>query len=209
MTGTKPSGDKPCPFHRALARTGHIGENVALEPFGKLFAKALGATGLAARAHALAIEFVGAVGNGVASIVRNSRWGFRPRELRGGPFDKRGGGTRILSQTGAFDLAEFQRFESFGRQHPRPDAGTELGWGMRELDAYLDANQARGHGSWYERHVLMQNELPLLLRLMGRGEGDARYLSATEVRAFYESAVLPARIEKRIEGLQIADRARR
>lgn len=196
----------PCPFHRALARTGHIGENVALGPFGALFAKAMGAVGLAARAHQLAIRFVGAIGNGVDSIARNHRWGFRPHELRGGPLDKRGGGTRILSQAGHFDTAEFERFESFGKPYPKSDGnGTELGWGLPELDAYLDANQARAGGSWFDRHVLMANELPLLLRLMGQGDGEARHLSATEVRAFYEKAELPARIEQRIAGMQVPD----
>jgi hypothetical protein len=78
---TKRPGDMPCPFHRALARTGHIGENVALWPFGSLVAKALGATGVAARAHARAIEFVGLLGDGVASVARNGRCGFRPHEL--------------------------------------------------------------------------------------------------------------------------------
>jgi hypothetical protein len=195
--------DIPCPVQRALARAGHIGENVPLGKFGELVAKAFGSEGAAAETQKMILRGIGAVANGVLSIPRNIANGFRPHELRGGPLDKRGGGTRILSQQGKFDPAEWERFETFGKQYPKEDGdGTELGWGSVELKTYLDANQARGKGSWWQRHVLAQEELPALLRMMGRGEEPNRHLVAKEVKALYQDELLPARIEQRIANVR-------
>jgi hypothetical protein len=196
--------DIPCPVQRALEKAGHIGENVPLRPFAELVVAAFGADGVAAAQLKAAICAIGAMANGVRSIPRNVAAGFRPHELRGGPLDKRGGGTRVLSQAGEFDAAEMERFESFGRPYPTSDgSGTEIGWGLAELKRYLDANQSRGGGGFIERHVLMEGELPKLLQLMGLGEGEERHLLATEVRALYRDQKLPERIERRIAGLAI------
>jgi hypothetical protein len=189
-----------------LERTGHIGENVPLLPFADLVIAAFAARGRLAVQLRVALGAIGAMANGVRSTPRNVATGFRPHELRGGPFDKHGGGTRILSQTGEFDAAEMERFESFGRAYPKADgSGTELGWGLSELKKYLDANQVRGGGRFIQRHVLMEGELPQLLQLMGQCEGEDRHLSATEVKALYRDQKLPERIEQRIAGLQIKD----
>jgi hypothetical protein len=198
--------DIPCPVQRALAKAGHIGENVPLLPFADLAVAAFAAHGALAAQLKVALSAIGAMANGAGSIPRNVASGFRPHELRDGPLDKHGGGTRILSQAGEFDPAEMERFESFGRAYPKADgSGTELGWGLGELKSYLDANQARGGGSFIERHVLMEGELPQLLQLMGQGEGKDHHLSATEVRTLYRDQKLPERIEQRIAGLQVKD----
>lgn len=205
--GALPARDVPCPLLRALERARHIGEHVPLRPFADLAAAAFGARGANAVRLKATLAAIGAMANGVRSIPRNLTGGFRPHELRQGPLDKRGGGTRILSQRGEFDAAEMERFETFGRPCPKADgSGTELGWRLRELEAYLDANQARGGGGFIERRVLMQGELPQLLELMGLGEGDARHLLASEVKALYRDQVLPERIEQRIAGVRIEDR---
>lgn len=198
--------DVPCPFLGALESAKHIGEHVPLRPLADLVVAAFGARGARAAGLEGALAIIGAIANGVRSIPRNVRAGFRPHELRQGPLDKRGGGTRILSQGGAFEAAEMERFEGFGRPYPSGEGnGIELGWGRRELQTYLDANQERGGGGFVQRRVLMQGELPQLLDLMGRGEGQERHLVASEVKALYRDQVLPERIEQRIAGMHIAD----
>ena len=191
--------DIPCPVQRALFRAGRIGANVPVGPFADLVVQAMGATGSTARRLRGALVLVGALANGVRSIRRNLREGFRPHELRGGPFDKRGGGSRLFAQDGTFDPAELARFESFARPYPGQGGGSEPGWGLPELRAYLDANAERGGGGWYQRHVLMEAELPILLQLMGRGEGAARHLTPADVLALYRDERLPERLLARLD----------
>jgi hypothetical protein len=198
--------DIPCPVQRALETAGHIGEHVPLKPFTDLLVRAFEPKGASEQELRRATPMIAALANGFLSTFRNVRSGFRPHELRGGPLDKKGGGSRIYSQDGQFDPAEFARFETFGKQYPRADgAGTELGWGMPELTAFMDANQKRAHASRFARKVLMEGELPVLLKSMGVGEGTQLHLVAAEVRDLYEHHRFPARIENRIAGARVAD----
>lgn len=197
--------DIPCPFLRALEHGGHIGERVPIGPFTDLALAAFAATGAAALRLRVALPAVAALANGIGAVPRDLQEGFRPHELRGASLDKQGGGTRILSQGGAFDEAEFARFEGFAVPCGDPP---EPGWRRAEIERYLDANQARnraeGRASGFvERHILMAGELPTLLLLLGSGDGDARYMTAAEVRALYRDQVLPARITARIAGRRV------
>lgn len=198
--------DIPCPVQRALEQAGHIGENVPLGPFTALLVQAFEPKGAKEKELRRATPMIAAISNGFGSTLRNVREGFRPHELRDGPLDKHGGGTRIYSQDGQFDPKEFERFESFGRQFPRTDGnGTELGWGAAELTKFMDANQQRAGAGWFARKVLMEGELPVVLGVMGVGEGADHHLRATEMRDLYEKHRLPERIERRIAGLRIPD----
>ena len=71
----------------------------------------------------------------------------------------------------------------------------------------MDANfeRARGKRRWIDRK-LMEGEWPVLLRIMGKGEGEQRYLSVAEVRTLFAERRLPERINAR---LQVASRAGR
>ena len=199
MASDKPS-DIPCPFLRALDRDGLLGEHVPIGPFVDLALTAFAATGATALRLRVGLPAVAAVSNGLGSAPRDIHEGFRPWELRGGPLDKHGGGSRILSQTGEFDEVEFQRFESFGALYGDPP---ELGWRLPDIERYMDANQARNRAEgrdsgFVERHVLMEAELPTLLLLLAKGEDDGRYMAADEVRALYRDSVFPERVEARI-----------
>ena len=44
----------------------------------------------------------------------------------------------------------------------------------------------------------MKGEWPVLLRIMGKGEGDERYLSVAEVRTLFVERRLPERIIERL-----------
>lgn len=201
----QPLADIACPVQRALARAGRIGDRVPVGRFASLVLPAMQATGIVALALRVALWWVGATAHGLAGAPAVLRAGFRPRALRGGPLDKFGGGSRLLTQQGAFDPAEFARFESFARAYPSVGGGEELGWGPAELAAYLDANNARGGGGWIRRHVIMQGEWPPLLRILGQGTGADLHMSATEVRELFEQERLPARVEARMGDLRLTD----
>src|SRR5260370_23779059 len=51
---------------------------------------------------------------------------------------------------------------------------------------------------------LMNGEWPVLLRVMGKGEGDQRYLSVPEVRTLFVERRLPDRIAARLASQPVA-----
>ena len=95
-------------------------------------------------------------------------------ELRNGPLDKHGVGSRILDATAHVDEAEIERLAGFGRDCRDPSGGTERGLTAREITTYMNANfeRAKGHRRWFDR-LLMNGEWPVLLNIMGKGEGEA------------------------------------
>ena len=50
---------------------------------------------------------------------------------------------------------------------------------------------------WYYP-MLMKGEWPVLLKILGKGEGEERYLSVAEVRTLFVERRLPERITKRL-----------
>jgi hypothetical protein len=83
----------------------------------------------------------------------------------------------------------------FGKDRPDPSGGSERGLRLPEITAYMDANfeRAKGHRRWIDRK-LMNGEWPVLLNIMGKGEGEERYLSVAEVRTLFVERRLPDRI---------------
>jgi len=70
----------------------------------------------------------------------------------------------------------------FARQKPNADGSTELGLGLPELRAYMDANFARATG--HRRNVdrtLMIGEWPVLLKVIGKPGPGGRYLALQDV----------------------------
>ncbi len=64
----------------------------------------------------------------------------------------------------------------------------------------MDANFDRAKGT--RRPIdrqLMNGEWPVLLDIMGKGEGDDRYLSVAEVRTLFVERRLPDRIVARLQ----------
>jgi hypothetical protein len=50
---------------------------------------------------------------------------------------------------------------------------------------------------WYYP-MLMKGEWPVLLNILGKGEGEARYLSVADVRTLFVERKLPDRITARL-----------
>ena len=85
--------------------------------------------------------------------------------------------------------AELARLAEFGKDRADPRGGTERGLTASEINTYMNANfeRAKGHRRRIDRK-LMKGEWPVLLDIMGKGEGEHRYLSVAEVRTLFDRA---------------------
>ena len=73
-------------------------------------------------------------------------------------------------------------------------AGSDAPMNAKEIETYMAANIKRAEetnsGRWYYP-ILMKGEWPVLLNIMGKGEGDERYLSVAEVRTLFVERRFP------------------
>jgi len=193
----------PCPFLRAVAESGAISNehdplshvsHVTLDAFVNPSPK---------RPILAAVWGIGLIGNGLGprSLLRNLLGGVRPEQLRGGPLDKRGAGSRILDLNANVVEAELARLRDFAVECTDPETGApELGLRIENLTRMMDANFARAKGN--RRAVdrrLMNGEWPILLRVMGKSSDAGDYWSVSELEALFVSRELPARVMSRIE----------
>ena len=58
--------------------------------------------------------------------------------------------------------------------------------------------RAGDEARWYYP-IMMKGEWPVLLDILGKGEGDARYLSVAEVRTLFVERRFPDRIVARLQ----------
>jgi mono/diheme cytochrome c family protein len=197
------SPNNPCPFLRALVAGGFVGvHTVPLSTLTKTIEAATGEKGLKERLAGLKIRLVALVANGLSPLRLLRSWwsGAQLDELRDGPLDKHGVGSRILNATAHVEEAEIERLAGFGKDREDPSGGRmERGLTAPEIRAFMDANFARAKGNrrWYDR-LLMKGEWPVLLDIMGKGDGDQRYLSVDEVRTLFVDRRLPNRIVARL-----------
>ena len=144
---------------------------------------------------------VALVANGLGPLRLLRSWwsGAELDALRNGPLDKHGVGSRILDATAHVLEDEIARLAEFGKECSDPFGGTERGLTAQEITTYMNANfeRAKGHRRAIDRK-LMDGEWPVLLDIMGKGEGDERYLSVAEVRTLFVERRLPDRIVKRL-----------
>jgi cytochrome c5 len=197
------SPNNPCPFLRALVAGGIVGGHIV--PLPKLtgtIEAATGERGLKERFAGLETYFVALIANGLNPLRLLKSWwsGAELDELRNGPLDKHGVGSRILNVDGQVDEAEIARLATFGKDCADPNGGTERGLTSKEITTYMNANfaRAKGHRRAIDR-LLMNGEWPVLLNIMGKGEGDDRYLSVAEVRTLFVDRRFPGRIVARLK----------
>jgi hypothetical protein len=168
---------------------------------GQFVVDAGGSEGSKARVVRLVVALIAVIGNGLGpnALLRNLRNGLVADELRGGPLDKRGAGSRILDATARVDHAELDRLDEFAVDCTDGQGMTERGLGSAQLVAMMDANYARAAGA--RRRIdrqLMNGEWPVLLAVIGKDGSGGRYLSLADVKALYIDQTLPARILTRI-----------
>src|SRR6202051_2498250 len=181
------SPNNPCPFLRALVAGGFVdGHVVPLETLCHEVEAATGKRGFKKWLAGVKTFPIALVAEGFNHLFRSCRSGAVLDELRNGPLDKHGVGSRILDATAHVDEAEIAHLATFGKDRPDPCGGTERGLTAPEIKTYMNANfeRARDNRRWYDR-VLMKGEWPVLLDIMGKGEGEARYLSVTEVSTLF------------------------
>jgi len=197
------SPDNPCPFLRALVAGGFVGGHVVpLATLGQAVEAASGEQGLKKQLVGMETFPIALIANGLNPLRLLRSWwsGAVLDQLRNGPLDKHGVGSRILDATAHVNEAEIARLAEFGKDRQDPAGGTERGLTAGEITKYMDANFARAKGKrrWYDR-ILMMGEWPVLLKIMGKGEGKARYLSVAEVRTLFVVRRLPERIVARLK----------
>lgn len=198
------SANNPCPFLRALVAMGRLADD--REPLAKV-AAVVAATALAGDGRPVlpntAIYAIASVANGWGplSLFNTQRHGLKLNALRGGPLDKKGVGSGILNARGAIDAKEVSRLRGFANEKQSVDGTSELGLGLDELRAYMDANFARAAGRRRAiDRTLMVGEWPVLLRVMGKEGPAGRYLGLEDVIDLFKNKRFPERMNKRLSG---------
>ncbi|GKQ51972.1 hypothetical protein [Bradyrhizobium sp. Ce-3] len=205
------SPDNPCPFLRALVAGDYVGGHIVpLPELTGTIGRATGKTGLAGADAKAKIFMVAQMANGVGpfSQVRSLLQGAILDELRNGPLDKHGAGSRILDQHAVVHEDEIARLATFGSDYKAPGGSVERGLSAAEIKTFMAANFQRAKDehppSYGVLHcyypLLMLGEWPVLLDIMGKGEGKDRYLSVAEVRTLFVEKRFPERIVALLKG---------
>src|ERR1700733_6047774 len=124
------SPNNPCPFLRAVVAAGFVdGHTVPLSTLARTIEAASGERGLKKALVGLKTYPVALVANGLSPLRLLRSWwsGAQLDELRDGPLDKRGSGSRILDVAAHVDEAEIERLAGFGKDRPNPSGGIERG----------------------------------------------------------------------------------
>ena len=190
------SPNNPCPFLRALVANGYVdGHIVPRSKLSETIALASGKKGLAETWAKLETYGVTLVANGSKTTLA----GLVLDELRNGPLDKHGAGSRILGVDARVHEDEIERLATFGQECNNPAGGTERGLTAKQIDTYMAANMKRaGDAARFYYPKLMEKEWPVLLDFLGKGEGEDRYLSVAEVRTLIVEHRFPDRVTARL-----------
>jgi hypothetical protein len=196
------SPNNPCPFLRALVANGYVGGHVVpLSQLSEMIGLASGETGAQQKRVRLETWMVAVIANGLGPlrVFKSATSGAVLDELRNGPLDKHGGGSRILDADAKVHAEQIDRLATFGKDCKDPSGGIELGLTAKEIETFMAANLKRdGDAARWYYPILMKGEWPVLLKILGKGEGEARYLSVAEVRTLFTERRLPERITARL-----------
>ncbi|MEH2540037.1 MULTISPECIES: hypothetical protein [unclassified Bradyrhizobium] len=196
------SPNNPCPFLRALVANGYIdGHVVPLSQLSEMIGLASGETGSAQKEVRRKAWMVAVIANGLGPlrVLKSATSGAVLDELRNGPLDKHGGGSRILDAEANVHEDQIERLASFSKDCKDPAGGIEIGLTAKEIEAFIADNIKRdGDAARWYFPILMKGEWPVLLKILGKGEGEARYLSVAEVRTLFVEKRLPERITARL-----------
>lgn len=196
------SPNNPCPFLRALVANGYVGGHIVpLPKLAETIGLASGKTGSAQNKVRIAAWLIAVIANGFgpARVYRSATSGAELDELRNGPLDKHGGGARILDADARVHEDQIERLASFGKDCKDPAGGIETGLTASEIKAFMADNIRRdGDAARWYFPLFMKGEWPVLLNILGKGEGEARYLSVAEVRTLFVERRLPERITARL-----------
>jgi len=195
------SPNNPCPFLRALVAQGQLADDVeATGEVARVIVDVASTGDGKPRLPSTAIRAIALIANGLGplQLARNGLRGVRLDELRNGPLDKKGAGSRILDASARVDEAELARLDEFASEKRDAQGRTERGLDLAELQRMMNANfeRAAGHRRMIDRR-LMEGEWPILLKVMGKEGPGGRYLSVAKVRDLFIERRLPERMTKR------------
>jgi hypothetical protein len=194
------SPNNPCPFLRALVANGYVGGHIVpLPQLCQIIEAASGKQGAEKKKAGREAYVIAVLANGFTHVPLSAWSGAVLDELRNGPLDKHGAGSRILGVNAQVHLDEIDRLATFGKACNDPAGGTETGLTAKEIETFMAANLKRAGDAarWYYPYM-MKGEWPVLLDIMGKGEGDERYLSIAEVRTLFVDHRFPDRIVARL-----------
>src|SRR5882757_7976494 len=140
------SPNNPCPFLRALVANGYVGgHTVPLATLCQMIEAASGQHGVAEKMVGVKTYFVALSANGLSPLrqLKSATSGADLDELRDGPLDKHGAGSRILGVDAQVHEDEIERLATFGKDRPNPDGGVERGLNAAEIETYMAANLER------------------------------------------------------------------
>ena len=201
------SPNNPCPFLRALVSQGQLPNgDVSLAEVTRVVVEVAAAGDSKEKLPAAAVAAIALAANGLSplQLARNALGGVTLNELRNGPLDKKGAGSRILDAKAKVNPAELARLDEFASDKVDADGKTERGLDLAEITRMMDANyeRAAGHRRLIDR-TLMDGEWPILLKVMGKQGGKpgkkGLYLSLKDVADLFEKRTLPKRMMQRLE----------
>lgn len=201
------SPDNPCPFLRALVSQGQLPNgDVSLAEVARVVVEVAAAGDSEEKLPAAAVVAIALAANGLSplQLARNALGGVTLNELRNGPLDKKGAGSRILDAKAKVNAAELARLDTFASDKLDADGQTERGLDLAEITRMMDANfeRAAGHRRLIDRK-LMDGEWPILLKVMGKqGSKQGKkglYLSLKDVAELFEERTLPERMMRRLK----------
>src|ERR1022692_3503081 len=135
-----------CPFLRAVVAGGFVdGHIVPLSKLCSTVEAASGEKGLQKKIVGVKTFPVALIANGLSPLRLLRSWwsGAVLDELRDGPLDKHGVGSRILDATAHVNETEIERLAGFGSDYRDPWGKIERGLTAGEITAYMNANFER------------------------------------------------------------------
>src|ERR1700712_2891885 len=136
------SPNNPCPFLRALVANGYVGgHDVPLSKIAGTIELASGEVGASKIPVWLKTFGVAQMANG--NPLRSFISGAVLDQLRNGPLDKHGAGSRILGVDAQVHPDEIDRLAGFGHDCQNPSGDTERGLTAKEIDTFMAANLKR------------------------------------------------------------------
>jgi len=120
------SPDNPCPFLRAIVSEGFVGgHDVPLGTLSRTVQAASGEKGYKKLRAGIGTRLVALIANGFNPLRLMKSWwsGATLDQLRNGPLDKHGVGSRILDANAHVHEDEIERLASFGKDRPNPMGG--------------------------------------------------------------------------------------
>lgn len=204
------SPNNPCPFLRALVSQGQLPNgDVSLAEVTRVVVEVAAAGDSKEKLPAAAVVAIALAANGLSplQLARNALGGVTLNELRNGPLDKKGAGSRILDAKAKVKPAELARLDDFASDKVGADGRTERGLDLADITRMMDANfeRAEGHRRLIDRK-LMDGEWPILLKVMGKEGGKkgekgkkGLYLSLKDVAQLFEERTLPQRMMRRLK----------